>query len=95
MKVQVKFLASLYDITKVLKTELNIPDNATIKDLIQVIDTSVSPPNFSKVILDDNGRLKDQYVILVNGRSIDFLNGLSTKLSNGDEVVFLPPAGGG
>ncbi|ADN51144.1 MoaD/ThiS family protein [Vulcanisaeta distributa] len=94
MKVQVKFLASLYDITKVLKTELNIPDNATIKDLIQVIDTSVSP-NFSKVILDDNGRLKDQYVILVNGRSIDFLNGLSTKLSNGDEVVFLPPAGGG
>ncbi|WP_054857598.1 MoaD/ThiS family protein [Vulcanisaeta sp. JCM 16159] len=94
MKVQVKFLASLYDITKVLKTELNIPDNATVKDLIQFIDNSVSP-NFSKIILDDDGKLKDQYVILVNGRSIDFLNGLSTKLSNGDEIVFLPPAGGG
>ncbi|MGC8606191.1 MAG: MoaD/ThiS family protein [Vulcanisaeta sp.] len=94
MKVQVKFLASLYDITKVLKTEINVSDSTTIKDLIQVIDKSISP-NFSKVILDDNGKLKDQYVILVNGRSIDFLNGLSTKLSNGDEVVFLPPAGGG
>ncbi|ADY00433.1 MoaD family protein [Vulcanisaeta moutnovskia 768-28] len=92
--MQVKFLASLYDITKVLKTEINVSDSTTIKDLIQVIDKSISP-NFSKVILDDNGKLKDQYVILVNGRSIDFLNGLSTKLSNGDEVVFLPPAGGG
>ncbi|BDR91332.1 MoaD/ThiS family protein [Vulcanisaeta souniana] len=94
MKVQVKFLASLYDITKVLKTELNVPDGITVKDLIVIIDKSVSP-NFSKVILDDNSKLKDQYVILVNGRSVDFLNGLSTKLSNGDEVVFLPPAGGG
>ncbi|WP_069808186.1 MoaD/ThiS family protein [Vulcanisaeta thermophila] len=93
MRVQVKFLASLYEVTKVLKTELDLPDGATIRDLIQAIDQRVSP-NFSKVILDD-GKLKDQYVILVNGRSVDFLNGLSTKLSNGDEVVFLPPAGGG
>mgnify|MGYP001773382890 CR=1 FL=1 len=94
MKVQVKFLASLYDITKVLKTELSVPDDITVKDLIGIIDKSISP-NFSKIILDDDSKLKDQYVILVNGRSIDFLNGLSTKLSNGDEVVFLPPAGGG
>ncbi|MGC8543913.1 MAG: MoaD/ThiS family protein [Vulcanisaeta sp.] len=94
MKVQVKFLASLYDITKVLKTEIEVPDNTTVKDLIQIIDKSISP-NFSRVILNDDGKLKDQYVILINGRSIDFLNGLSTKLTSGDEVVFLPPAGGG
>ncbi|MCG2864184.1 MAG: MoaD family protein [Vulcanisaeta sp.] len=94
MKVQVKFLASLYDVTKVLKTEIELPDNATVMDLIRTIDKVVSP-NFSSVILDDDGRLKDQYVILINGRSIDFLHGLETRLSNGDEVVFLPPAGGG
>ncbi|MCG2867068.1 MAG: MoaD family protein [Vulcanisaeta sp.] len=94
MRVQVKFLASLYDVTKVLKTEIELPDNATVMDLIRTIDKVVSP-NFSSVILDDDGRLKDQYVILINGRSIDFLHGLETRLSNGDEVVFLPPAGGG
>ncbi len=94
MKIQVKFLASLYDITKVLKTEIEVPDNTTVKDLIQIIDKTISP-NFSRVILNDDGKLKDQYVILINGRSIDFLNGLSTKLTSGDEVVFLPPAGGG
>ncbi|MCG2880440.1 MAG: MoaD family protein [Vulcanisaeta sp.] len=94
MRVQVKFLASLYDVTKVLKTEIELPDNATVMDLIRTIDKVVSP-NFSSVILDDDGRLKDQYVILINGRSVDFLHGLETRLSNGDEVVFLPPAGGG
>ncbi|MDT7969947.1 MAG: MoaD/ThiS family protein [Vulcanisaeta sp.] len=93
MKVQVKFLASLYDVTKVLKTEIELPDNATVMDLIKTIDKAVSP-NFSSVILDD-GKLKDQYVVLINGRSIDFLHGLETRLNNGDEVTFLPPAGGG
>ncbi|MFB6470957.1 MAG: MoaD/ThiS family protein [Vulcanisaeta sp. AZ3] len=94
MKVQVKFLASLYDVTKVLKAEVNVPENATVKDLIQIIDKAISP-NFSRVILDDNGKLRDQYVVLINGRSIDFLKGLDTKLSSEDEVTFLPPAGGG
>lgn len=94
MKVQVKFLASLYDVTKTLKAEVEIPDNATVRDLIQVIDKSISP-NFSRVILDESGKLRDQYVILINGRSIDFLKGLDTRLSSNDEVTFLPPAGGG
>jgi len=43
MKVQVKFLASLYDVTKVLKTEIELPDNATVMDLIKTIDKAVSP----------------------------------------------------
>lgn len=33
--------------------------------------------------------------ILVNGRNIDLLGGLNTPLSEGDEVVYLPPAAGG
>lgn len=31
------------------------------------------------------------YNILVNGRSIDWLQGLDTRLQDGDEVVFIPP----
>jgi len=57
MKVQVKFLASLYDVTKVLKTEIELPDNATVMDLIKTIDKAVSP-NFSSVILDDGVNLR-------------------------------------
>ena len=33
--------------------------------------------------------------ILVNGRNIDLLKGLDTPLSDGAEVVFMPPTMGG
>jgi molybdopterin synthase sulfur carrier subunit len=33
--------------------------------------------------------------VLVNGRSIQLLEGVATPLHDGDEVVFLPPAAGG
>jgi molybdopterin synthase sulfur carrier subunit len=33
--------------------------------------------------------------VLVNGRSIQLLQGVGTTLQEGDEVVFLPPAAGG
>ena len=33
--------------------------------------------------------------VLVNGKSIQLLKGIETKLSDGDEVVYLPPAAGG
>ncbi len=33
--------------------------------------------------------------IIVNGRNIDLLEGLDTPLSDGAEVVFMPPAAGG
>lgn len=32
---------------------------------------------------------------MVNGKAIEWLNGLATKLNDDDEVVFLPPAEGG
>ncbi len=33
--------------------------------------------------------------VLVNGKSIQLLEGVGTTLHEGDEVVFLPPAAGG
>ena len=33
--------------------------------------------------------------VLVNGKSIQLLEGVGTTLQDGDEVVYLPPAAGG
>jgi molybdopterin converting factor small subunit len=34
-------------------------------------------------------------LVLINGREISVLSGLETKLSDGDEVVFIPVVHGG
>ncbi|ABL88123.1 molybdopterin synthase subunit MoaD [Pyrobaculum islandicum DSM 4184] len=93
MKIRVKFLASLYELTGVLKTELDVPDGISIKELISLL--SMRYRNLETEILDETGNLKPMYNILVNGRAIEWLNGLATKLKDGDEVVFIPPAAGG
>lgn len=93
MKVRVKFLATLYDLTGVLKTEVEVEEGATVRRLIEVLST-----RFEKLrdeLLDERGVLRPMYNILVNGRSIEWLKGLDTRLAEGDEVVFIPPAAGG
>ena len=34
-------------------------------------------------------------LVLINGREISVLNGLETKLNEGDEIVFIPVVHGG
>ena len=40
-------------------------------------------------------RLSERVKVMVNGRNIDFLDGLSTMLDEEDRVAIFPPVGGG
>jgi molybdopterin synthase sulfur carrier subunit len=44
-------------------------------------------------MLDYDNNVREKYLVLINGRSIDFLNGVNTRLTDGDEVTFLPYCG--
>jgi molybdopterin synthase sulfur carrier subunit len=93
MLVKVRYLATLYDLLGVMKEVVEVPQGATVRDLVKIIDER-REGRLSREILDGD-RLKDQYNILVNGRAVDYLAGLDTRLNEGDEVVFMPPVGGG
>jgi molybdopterin synthase sulfur carrier subunit len=93
VKLRVKFLASLSELTGVLKTEVEVPDGVTVRRLIDILTERYV--KLREELLDERGDLKPMYNILVNGRAIEWLGGLETRLKDGDEVVFLPPAAGG
>lgn len=93
MKLRVKFLATLYDLTGVLKTEVEVPDGITVRELIDHLGKRFE--RLKSEVLDEKGELKPMFNVLVNGRAVEWLNGLDTKLKDGDEVVFIPPAAGG
>ncbi|MCY0868118.1 MAG: MoaD/ThiS family protein [Desulfurococcus sp.] len=86
MKVFVKLLARIAE--KAVKPEawIHLNEDSTLQDLLERVAEELG------VKVDLN---QEDIVILVNGRSIEFLNGVKTKLRDEDVVVIMPPAAGG
>jgi MoaD family protein len=63
-------------------------------DLINRLTQQI--PTLRRNLLDEQfGAPKPNALILVNGKEISVLNGLETKITDGDVVVFIPVVHGG
>ncbi len=87
MRVTVVFLHRAGDIAGRYMARLDLPENATLRDLLYAIREKVSRRLADGVL---NGRLF--FNILVDGVPA---RGLDTRLSDGSRVVFLTPEMGG
>ncbi len=52
-------------------------------------------PGVSERLRDEEGNLRRFVNIFVNGEDVRFLNGLATKVKDGDEVSIVPAVAGG
>lgn len=87
MKVHVVFPARSAEIVGRHFIEAELPDNATLKDLIEYIGKHYSP-RFSRGVLE--GRLI--FTITIDGTPT---NDLNTRLGNDSRIVFTTPEVGG
>lgn len=90
MRVKLVFIQEFYKAIGRFQVEADLPEGATVMDAIEYVDREVHP-GFKDLILE-GGKLKYPVEIAVNGRRIDFLDGLHTKLNEGDQVLFSPRA---
>jgi len=65
----------------------------SLKSLMTKISQEM--PKLEKTFSDQPIDAKSNALILINGREISVLNGLETKLKDGDEIVFIPVVHGG
>lgn len=73
---------------------LNYEKETSLKELL--VKISQETPALEKSISDQQTTDSNfNALILVNGREISVLNGLETKLYDGDELVFIPVVHGG
>ena len=93
MGIRVKFFAALWEITGEKEVELD-GTNMTVREVLQKLIERYGE-TFKKEIMDNDDKVKDHYVILVNGRNIVFLDGINTKVKYGDLISVFPPVGGG
>jgi molybdopterin synthase sulfur carrier subunit len=94
MALIVKFLGSLRQISRVRELALDYEKRISIGELVNELTKEL--PKLERNLIDQ--QLEDprpNTLILVNGKEISVLNGLETKLKNGDEIVFVPVVHGG
>ncbi|MBP1450029.1 MAG: MoaD family protein [Thermoproteus sp.] len=87
-------MAPLYfglDSVDQIKLDINLADGTVVDDVLNILNEKY--PSFKNKVVK-NGKIIPMHDILVNGRSIDFLNGLRTELKDGDVVVVVSPFGG-
>jgi molybdopterin synthase sulfur carrier subunit len=94
MKVTVKIFGPRYfglDTYDVVTVVLEVRDGATVAEAIDALDRAY--PGLKNKLMR-NGVVIPMHDIWINGRSIDFLQGLDTVLKEGDVVQIIPPFGG-
>ena len=90
VKVKVKLYATLKEI---IGKDTVFVEAKTVREAIDNLIKLY--PELSNVIIENNENLKDDYIYLVNGRNIVFLQNEETPLKEGDKVTIFPPVGGG
>ncbi len=81
MKIKIRYFASLREIVKKDEDIFHLPDNATIHTIRTALQSDY--PAIGQVL--------ERCVYAVNKKYVP----LETMLQDGDEVVFIPPMGGG
>jgi len=75
--------------------EVDIGENSSIANLLMTLSEKYGDP-FRKAIYEKSGAdVKSNYIITVNGFLLNQLDGVQTKLRNGDHVTILPIVSGG
>ena len=88
----VKFFATYRQIAGCKSCD--VPAPGSVLALLQ--ELSDRWPDFRNLILNDDGTDKgDDVIIMVNGRHIDHLDGVDTKLTEQDSIAVTPLVAGG
>ncbi|RZN42808.1 MAG: MoaD/ThiS family protein [Methanophagales archaeon ANME-1-THS] len=91
MMVKVKAFGPFRRLVAKGETEIELKAGTSVHDLLSILFPS---REIQKEIIDEKGDV-DTVAILKNGRHIQSLEELFTPLEEGDEIVIVPPSGGG
>ena len=87
------YYATLREITGRSKQVWN-SNSETVGDLLRDLSARYGQ-DFRRWVLKEDGTLGQMCIILVNGRDVRELDGLTTRLQPEDSISFFPPVAGG
>jgi MoaD family protein len=93
MAITVKFVGVFRHFLGAGELALNCKIYTSISELIIGLNEKLVKTKLN--LIEQLDVKRPNALILVNGREISVLNGLKTKLKDGDEIVFIPYVHGG
>ena len=92
--MKIRFYATLRQVIGGSEVEVDLPEDATIRDMLEAI--FLKYPAMKRELLDEQDELYQHVHIFVNGRDAPFLEGgLDAPLNRKDLVGVFPAVGGG
>jgi len=97
LKVSVRFFAALRELVgkKVELLEFSGCEEVTVEKVLKRLAELYGTEFVEYLFNGKTSEIQGYLTLLVNGRSITTLDGLKTRLMNGDILAILPPVGGG
>jgi MoaD family protein len=94
MRISLKLLRPFSDIVGKKELEVELEDPAgNMKSLLDKL--SLEYPRFGEQIFDESGELDPYVNVFVNDKPLSILEGMDTKLRDGDAVLIFFPISGG
>ena len=87
MKIKVLLVQEFYQAIGRHELIVEVPEGAKVRHLLERL-----PEPIRSSVLTPEGELKHPAMVSVNGRRIEFLQGLDTPLRDGDVVLVSPRA---
>jgi molybdopterin synthase sulfur carrier subunit len=91
--MRIKVYATLRDLLGAGVLEVPLDGPTTVEAVLRRLATDC--PAFGKKLWDNDGRVTGYITILLNGRSVEYLSGMATPVTEGDTIALFPPVGGG
>lgn len=92
MQVKVKFFATFRELFNGKETEVELENAPNVHQLLNYLCKS---RKCCREIFDRSGELTPNVMILKNGKHIQSLDGIQTRLEAGDTIEMFPPLAGG
>ena len=93
--IKVNFVGVLRELAGKSTVSLKINSSAIVKDVISELTNSF-PSEFKQALIDSElDDPRPNMLVLLNKKEISVLDGLKTRVGNGDKLVLIPVSHGG
>ncbi len=92
MPVRVKMFATLQEIARTSEVRLEAESVVEALEQLVTMHAKLLPEIFEDF---EQRKLKQRVKVMVNGTDMDYLDGIRTKLKDGDRVAVFPVVAGG